>query len=305
MTLIAPPRSGLLTANLFCTLSMFSWAAGLPVADVLIPHVPALPLTAARMGIAGLILTLVWALVEGPATLRRAPWLRAIGIGTMLTIAGSLLILGQARTDAVTVAIISAALPVVGIALEVALDGRKLRFSLILGVLLSLLGGILALSGQKLGLSLGLGAVFCLGSVLLYTLASRFSVTALPEMTPLGRTSATVAGAGLSATLIALTAAGLGAAGPDWAALGPREGLALVIFAVFSMAISQLLWVWSVGSLGIGLAALHINAAPFYVMLIALAFGGEWQPMQAIGAAVVVLGVMVAQGLLRLPARQG
>lgn len=305
MSLIAPPRTGLVSANLICTLSMLSRAAGLPIADILIPHVPALPLTAARMVMAGLLLLVVWVAVEGVGAVRNAKWGRAIGIGTLLTLGGALLLLGQALTDAVTVAIISAALPIVGIALEVALDGRRLRFSLILGVMLSILGGILALTGQKLGVSLGLGAMFCLGSVVLYTVASRLSVTALPEMSPLGRTAATVAGAGLAASAIAVVAQLLGAPAPNWAAIGPREIGALFIFALFSMALSQMLWVWSVGSLGIGLAALHINAAPFYVMLIALGFGGTWQWMQAIGAAVVVLGVMIAQGLLRLPARQG
>ena len=175
--------------------------------------------------------------------------------------------------------------------------------------MLSLLGGVVALSGQPLGLDLGLGAAYCLGSVVVYALASRWSVTALPTLTPLGRSAVTVAGAGLAALLVALAGAALGAPGPDWAALGAREAGALILFAIFSMAISQLLWVASVGSLGIGMAALHINAAPFYVMLIALGFGGTWSGAQALGAVCVALGVMVAQGhlqgLLRLPGRRG
>lgn len=304
---LTPPAPSRLTANLLCSLSMFSWAAGLPAADVLIPLVPALPLTAARMGLAGVVLLIVWLMIEGPRAVQAAPWLRATGIGAMLGVGGWLLILGQARTDAVTVAIISAALPLVGIALEVAFDGRRLRPSLVLGVALSLLGGVLALSGKGLGVDLGLGAALCLASVVLYTLGSRLSVTALPDLTPLGRTAATVAGAGLTVTLLATIAGQLGAAATDWAALGPRDWVALMIFALFSMAVSQILWVASVGSLGIGLAALHINAAPFYVMLIALAFGGSWNGMQALGALVVVLGVILAQdlwpGLWRGPKR--
>ena len=295
-----PAPRALLGANLLCSLSMFVWAAGLPAADVLIPHVPALPLTAARMGLAGLVLLLVWLLIEGPAAVTRAPWLRGIGIGAMIAMGAWTLILGQGLTDAVTVAVISAALPIVGIALEVAFDGRKLTRALVLGVLLSLCGGGVALAGKGLGLDLGLGALLCLASVFFFTLGSRLSVTALPSLTPLGRTAATLTGAGLTSMVLALGAAALGGPGPDWAMLGWREVGALVIFAVLAMGVSQILWINSVGSLGIGLAALHINAAPFYVMLIQLALGGSWNGAQALGALIVALGVMVAQGLIPL-----
>ncbi|WP_291837882.1 hypothetical protein [Limimaricola sp.] len=42
-------------------------------------------------------------------------------------------------------------------------------------------------------------------------------------------------------------------------------------------------------------AAFHINIAPFYVMMILLALGGVWNWPQAIGAAIVALGVVLAQ----------
>ena len=302
MTTTSPlPAPGpLLGANLLCSLSMFVWAAGLPAADLLIPHVPGLPLTVARMGLAGLVLLQVWLLVEGPSALARTPWLRAIGIGAMIAMGAWTLILAQGLTDAVTVAVISAALPIVGIALEVAFDGRRLTLALILGVALSICGGVVALAGKGLGLDLGLGALLCLASVVFFTLGSRLSVTALPALTPLGRTAATLAGAGITSMALALGAAALGGPGPDWAMLGWREAGALVIFAVLAMGVSQILWINSVGSLGIGLAALHINAAPFYVMLIQLALGGSWNGAQALGALVVAFGVIVAQGMLPL-----
>lgn len=305
MTHALRPIAPLLQANLICSLSMFVWAAGLPAADLLIPHVPAVPLTAARMGLAAVAVLIVWIGVEGIGGLSRVAWGRGLAIGSLLGIGAYLLIVGQARTDAVTVAIISAALPVVGLALEVALDGRRLTLALVLGVVLSLLGGLLAMSGRGLGLDLGIGAALCLGSTIVFALGSRFSVTGLPGLTPLGRTAVTLAGAGIATGALAGFSALAGAPGPDWAALGPREGLALVGYAVLGMGVSQILWIFSVGSLGIGLASLHINAAPFYVMLILFALGGDWDSRQALGALVVALGVMVAQGILRLPGRWG
>jgi drug/metabolite transporter (DMT)-like permease len=74
----------------------------------------------------------------------------------------------------------------------------------------------------------------------------------------------------------------------------------LLLFGVGSLAVSQLMWIVAVGHLGIGLASLHINATPFYVMLILFAFGGVWNWMQAFAALLVAIGVLVAQGLIPL-----
>ena len=70
--------------------------------------------------------------------------------------------------------------------------------------------------------------------------------------------------------------------------------------AIGGLAISQVLWIMSIGSLGIAMSSLHINATPFYVMLILFALGGAWNWTQATAAAVVGLGVLVAQGLVPL-----
>ena len=52
------------------------------------------------------------------------------------------------------------------------------------------------------------------------------------------------------------------------------------------------------GRLGIAMSALHINLTPFYVMLFMLALGGTWNWLQAAGAALVCIGVLIAQGLI-------
>ena len=70
----------------------------------------------------------------------------------------------------------------------------------------------------------------------------------------------------------------------------------LVIMAVASIALAQLLWIWGAGGLGILFASLHMNIAPFYVMAIVVVFmGGQWNWSQAFGAALVVVAVLIAQ----------
>lgn len=281
---------------------MLVWAMGLPAADYLIGPVPPLWLTAARMVVAALVLLPVWLLLERP-DLRPIPWRLAIGVGALLAAGAFLLVVAQAQTDAVTVAVVSAAMPVVGLGIEVLTDGRRLTLAMGVGVALSLFGGILALGtgmGTGMGeaglrLDLGLGALAALASITLYTLGSRWTVTALPGLTPLGRSTLTILGAALVTILAATLATGLGAPGPDWATLGLREAVALLIYGVFAMALSQILWIASIGHLGIGLGALHINTAPFYVMVFLFLLGQPWNWMQAFGALVVGLGVLIAQ----------
>ena len=306
MTALAPTRSAL-SANLICMASMLIWAAALPAAEVLIRADPApLPpviLNAARMVMAAAFLLPIWWLVEGTDALRRANWPRGIMVGSLLALGALQLVFGQTRTSAVMAAVVSSAMPLIGITLEIFLDGRKLTLQIALGLLLSILGGILAAGNFDGGLSFGFGALLCLGSVITFTLASRWTVTALPGLTPLGSTSLTVCGAALAGTAFALIGGLFGLPGPTLSAFGLTEFSALAIYGVGGLAISQLLWIIAVGRLGIAMSALHINLTPFYVMVFMLALGGTWSWIQALGAAFVAIGVLVAQGLIALPRR--
>jgi drug/metabolite transporter (DMT)-like permease len=288
-------------ANLLCMMSMLVWAVGLPAADLLIGPVPPLQLTAARMAMATVCLLPVWWWLEGGAVLRAARWWRGVWIGGIsIGLGAFMLVVGQGLTDSVTVAVISAAMPVIGIGIEVVLDGKKITPNLVVGTVLSLAGGLMALGGVTGGAGLGLGALLCFGAVLLFTVGSRLTVTAFPQLTALGRTTITLAGATLATGVAAAVSLLLGSPGPNWAVLGLKEFGALALFSIGGLAISQMLWIASIGSIGIALASLHINATPFYVMIILFALGGEWRWSQALAAAIVGLGVLVAQGLIPL-----
>ena len=73
-------------------------------------------------------------------------------------------------------------------------------------------------------------------------------------------------------------------------------------FAIGGLALCQLLWIVSINRIGIGMSSLHTNASPFYVMLIMfLWLSAPWNWLQAGAAALVAIGVLVAQGIIPLP----
>jgi drug/metabolite transporter (DMT)-like permease len=299
MTDLPLPARSLFWPNLLCLISMLVWASGLPAIQHLLTIIPPVPLSAMRTGLAGTVLVGLWAAMEGPAVLRNAPWGRGLAVGFVVMGLSALLIaLALQQTDAVTVAIITATMPIAGIALECVLDGRKLTLPLVAGLALSVVGGIVALGGAVVGPSLGWGALLAIGSVLAFTWGSRASVKSFPGLSPLGQSALTVAGAGITMTLVACVHAQFGGAPVQWQAFALRDLGALALASIGAIAVSQTLWIIAVGHLGIGISSLHTNATPFYVMLIAYLFGAAWSWPQAVGAAVVALGVLIAQGII-------
>ncbi|MDQ2068095.1 DMT family transporter [Xinfangfangia sp. CPCC 101601] len=301
---LARPTSSLMVANVICMASMLIWSTGIPAADHLIPLLGADQLAAARMGFAAAAVLLFWLLREGFGPMLQVNWLKGIAIGSLIGLAGWFLILGQARGGAITAAVVSASMPVVGIALEVVFDKRRLTAAVILGLVLSVLGAAMMLdpSGKAgSGLTMLIGVGLCFASVLTFTTGSRLTVTAFPDLSPIGRTGVTLTGAAVAMS----TAAGLqwfmGGAAPELSNWGWPELGTLLLYSVGALGVSQVLWIMSVERLGIGLSALHINAAPFYVMLILFALGSAWNWWQAFAAAIVAIGVLIAQGLVPLP----
>lgn len=300
MTALSPTaRRSILAANLICLVSMVIWASGLPAADLIVPHMPAIALTAARASLAALVLLPIWWLVEGRSAVLGADWLRGAWVGFVaLGLASIFVVLALQLNDPVTVAIVTAVMPVAGILLECVADRRPFTRALGLGLVLSVVGGIVAVSGSEGELDFGFGVLAALASVLCYTWGSRETVKALPGLTALGRSSVTVAGAAAVMLVAALGDGLVRGAWPDWQAIGWTEFGGLAIFGIGSMAVSQLLWIVSVGRIGIGAASMHMNAVPFYVMLMVFALGGPWSWLQTLGAVIVVTGALIAQGLI-------
>lgn len=287
-----PDRLG---GNLAAVASTVVWAAGFPAAEGLLDSWHPILLVPARLGMALLLLLPLLLLTQGMP--RALPWGRALWVGGAgLGGAAILLILAQAVTDPVTVTVIACSSPLLATLVEWATERRPLTRSFLWGLLASVAGGLIATAGgEAWGTDLLLGAGLAIGSCLAYSWASNESVRSLPGQTALARTAATVAGGLLTGVAAALAWAALGGlALPEGGATGEDLAL-LVVYGMGGMALAQLLFVLAVGRIGVALASFHLNIAPFYVMLILLATGGDWSWTQALGAGIVILGVLLAQ----------
>ena len=216
----------------------------------------------------------------------------AIGFG----VGAFMFLLGQKYSDAVIPAIIAAMMPIFGGLLEVFFEGRRLRLRLIIGIILALIGGYLA-TGVKLSEgTFGFGALLCLAAIPLYAWSTRTITREFPKLSPIAQTTTTIVGAWVFVCVAYIVSMIFGIEGTQ---IGLTDGYniaMLLIFSIAALAISQLLWIKAAGSLGILFASLHMNAVPFYVMVVmVMFFDASWSWMQALGALLVGIGVIYSQ----------
>lgn len=287
-------RNRALSGNLLCMASMMVWAAGFPAADMLLQTWDALAVVTGRFLLAVATLLPLWLLIDRP-TLPVDRLLRGLAMGALAFGAGGwLIIIAQSLTDPVTVAIIAASSPIVATIIEWVIDRTPLRRTFMLGLVASVVGGVIATGGMA-PTNLGLGALAAVGSCTLFAWGSLRSVRDFPDLSPLGRAALPLAGGALFIILTFALARsfGLVAVPPD--IFTSRSFGLLAVYGLGAMAISQVLWIASVERLGVAIASFHTNIAPFYVMLILLAQGQAWSWPQAIGAGIVAMGVVLAQ----------
>ena len=288
---------GIITANLACFVAMFMWAFAFPASEVLLQTWGVMALILVRTILAVSTLTVIWLWVDGFSKLRLAPWFHGLKIGGIgFGIGAILLLVGQKMSDPVTPAIAAAMMPIAGAAVEVVLDKRMLNLHLIVAIVLAFIGGIFAGGVNLNDVTFGIGALFCVIAIVLFAWVTHATTNDLKLLSPIGQTAITLIGC-LTVVLVAyIVSVIIGVKEYHIGLTGVTETTLLMVMAVASIALAQLLWIWGAGGLGILLASLHMNIAPFYVMAIVVIFmGDQWNWSQALGAALVGIAVLIAQ----------
>jgi len=286
----------LATGNALGGASMVAWAAGFPAAEALLESWPPLALITARFVLAVALLLPIWILLDGRGAVLNARWGRGTLMGGICFGFGAyLLLLAQAYTDPVTVALIASTCPIAATLIEVVSGQRKLRRNFLYGLGASVIGGYVATGGDGLSADLGLGAACAVASCFLFAWGSFAAVRDFPDLTPVGRSTITLAGGCVMTSVLLLASHAVGLSVLPTAPVDSTQMSWLVLYAVAGMALSQVMFIASVGRLGVAVASFHLNTAPFYVMMIMLALGAAWSWPQALGAAIVGLGVILSQ----------
>ena len=283
--------------NFACFSAMFLWAIGFPAAEVLLETWGALSLVFYRFLVTVILLIPFWIYLEGLNVFLKSPIKKGLIIGFLGWGLGAILLLiGQKLSDPVTPTICAALMPIFGMIIEVIFDNRKLKLNLIIGISFAIVGGFLAAGVNLLEGDFSLGTVICLISVSLFAWCTRASTKELKNISYIGQTSLTMFG-GMLAALVFLCFSSLFDLGETRTGSFDSYNIFLLFIFIFvSQTVSQTIWIWGAGRLGVLLASFHSNAVPFYVMIILLIlFGNEWSWYQASGAFIVGIGVVIAQ----------
>ena len=269
---------------------------GFPAAEYLLDDWDVVSIIAARNLSAFVLIFFVWIFYEGLQEVKVAKWIKGFWIGAIgFGIGSFFVLLLQSLTSPVIAALMVATMPVAAVTLEIFLDGRKITRWFLLGIILVLLGGFIASGANLKSDSIGFAAFLGITGVGLFAWGSRATVKNLPGMTLLGQVAVTTSGMVGSAVLVYFISSVFFEITKPLSLITYEHIGLLLIYACLAIAISQILWIKSVDQLGIGLSSFHLNAAPFYVMLMLFLLGSNWIWHQTIGAAIVITGVILAQ----------
>jgi drug/metabolite transporter (DMT)-like permease len=285
-----------LAGNIIAMVSMALWASGFVALQYLLESWDPLLLAPLRMALAALALTLALGLGGRLGELRTLPWRQAlIAGGVGLGLSGLFIVWGQSRSDALTASIITTALPLLAALMSAAAGDERLRASLLGGVGLAIVGGLLATLGTaQAGPGFRGGEIVVLAAVTCFVWYSRRTVTHFPGVRDLPKTAAALICA--SGVLLVFAIAGLGSGVAEARYdLSPRSLLLLVWMGPIAFAGASFLWLRATRMLGVTVAGIHQNEIPFFVMALLLAFGGSFEWLHVAGAILVLAGAALAQ----------
>ena len=288
--------SGVLKSNLICIFSIVFYAMGFPAAEFLLDDWDVISIIAARNTLAFILIFFIWILYEGFQEVRVAKWNKGFWIGAIgFGIGSFFVLLLQSITSPVIAALMVATMPVAAVTLEIFLDGRKMTRWFLFGIVLVLFGGFIASGANLKNDSIGLASFLGITGVGLFAWGSRATVKNLPGMSLLGQVAVTTSGMVGSAVFVYFVSSIFFDITESPSQIRYEHLGLILIYACLAIGISQILWIKSVAQLGIGLSSFHLNAAPFYVMLMLFLLGNSWVWHQTLGAVIVISGVIIAQ----------
>ncbi|MEO7986007.1 MAG: DMT family transporter [Gemmatimonadales bacterium] len=275
------------------------WGLNFSVTKVAFDEFPPLAFTAVRFVLASILLVPLVRRIEGREPLPKGSVRRLVVLGVVgNTLYQIGFILGLARTTASNSSLIIASMPSLVAVFAVALGFEAFRWRVMGGVLVATVGVVLVVLAQGTGAAHGdltgdlltVAAVFCWAG---YTLGLRVLP---PEISPLKVTMVTTVAGTPGLVLVGI---------PEFLHMDVgRVGLigwsALAYATLFSLVLAYLLWNRSVQTVGASRTVIFMCLTPLVAVAGAAVMLGERpRPLQAVGAVLIIAGVLLVRGRQR------
>lgn len=272
------------------------WGLNFTISKVALAQISPLAFNALRFPMAAALLALVLAQRGELHLPARHELPRVILVGLL----GNALyqvffILGLDHTSAGNAALLLAGTPIITALLSAALGHERLRWSTWIGVSFTFLGITLIVFGSGKGMHGSLlGNLLMLGASITwacYTVGSR------PLIDHYG--SVRVTAWTLWIGTIGIVLCGI----PDvlhirWSGITPGTWAALLYAGVLSIGLAYMIWYYGVAQLGNTRTSIYSNITPIVAVIGAWIFMGEKpHALEIVGAAVIITGVTIAQGV--------
>tara|TARA_A100001015_G_scaffold22212_1_gene25230 strand:+ start:7853 stop:8785 length:933 start_codon:yes stop_codon:yes gene_type:complete len=285
-----------LYSNFLCLLAVALFSVSFPAVEILRHSWEIFSLLSFRNFLALITMTLLWISIEKSEKIKIQTWLAGLFIGGVgFGLGSTLIVLCQILTTPIIAALAASMMPISGIFLEILLDKRKISLEFILGLSLVLIGGVIATGIELKDTQFGFGLLLGLLASMTFAWGSRQTVKTLSSTSLLGQATITTAGM-FALSLIIVCFSKLVhdfSVFPKY--LDLNTWALLIFYSCFSLALSQVIWIKGVSLIGIGIASFHLNAAPFYVMVILVFLGFEWSWLKALGGLIIVTGIIISQ----------
>jgi drug/metabolite transporter (DMT)-like permease len=288
-------RPALTTQDAGMLLVCLIWGLNFSLTKFALAEIPALPFTAIRFVLASLLLGLVLRVAERPGPDDAAGLKRLIVLGLVGNTAYQLAFtVGLSRTTATNSALILSTVPTVVALFAGALGLERITSKMWVGIGLGTLGVIMVIATRGVGFDMrtlpgDLLTVFAVLCWAAYTLGLRRVPSGI---TPLRVTAVTT----MAGTPLLVLAGIPGMLKLDWGAVRVSAWLSLGYAAVLSLVVAYLLWNRSVKAVGGTRTAIYMCITPLFAVLGAwLLLGERPHPLQALGAMLIVAGVLLTR----------
>jgi len=276
---------------------VFIWGVNFSAVKFALGGLAPLAFNTLRFGVATVVLLTIMRLRGESFWLRRQDILPVFILGfSGHTLYQALFINGMARTTPAIGALLMATSPLFVVIYGMLLGLERPRRTVIAGILLSFVGTLLLIAGGQGELSLRretlLGDLMILLAAMMWAAYTLGGKSLLGRYSPLKLNALTMIPGTLLLALISAPAL----AGQDWGAVSAGQWGAWAYSTTFAVVVAYVLWYTSVQRVGGARTAVYSNLTPVVATVASwLLMGERLAPLQILGAAVVIAGILLAR----------